>query len=178
MSAAPWSLPIAVADIPETGRRVELVADEHARTALAKIAGVVGVPRFEAAFDLTRHGRDGVRVVGHVSATVEQNCVRTLEPMKNEIEEDVDLIFTSPSDAEDTAPEDGAGAEADEPPEVLRDGAVDLAAVATEFLLLGIDPYPRKPGSVFAAPKAVENAASHPFAALAALKNTKRENDN
>ena len=46
---------------------------------------------------------------------------------------------------------------------------VDLGAVATEFLLLGIDPYPRKPGAVFDAPPAGD-PASHPFAALAALK--------
>ena len=49
------------------------------------------------------------------------------------------------------------------------DGVVDLGAVATEFLLLGIDPYPRKPGAVFDAPPAGD-AAGHPFAALAALK--------
>ena len=46
---------------------------------------------------------------------------------------------------------------------------VDLGAVATEFLLLGIDPYPRKPGAVFDAPPAGD-PSSHPFAALAALK--------
>ena len=51
----------------------------------------------------------------------------------------------------------------------LRDGVVDLGAVATEFLLLGIDPYPRKPGAVFDAPPAGD-PSSHPFAALAALK--------
>ena len=42
-------------------------------------------------------------------------------------------------------------------------------AVATEFLLLGLDPYPRKPGAVFDAPPA-DDPASRPFAALAALK--------
>ena len=47
--------------------------------------------------------------------------------------------------------------------------SVDLGAVATEFLLLGIDPYPRKPGAVFDAP-ATGDPAGHPFAALAALK--------
>ena len=36
--------------------------------------------------------------------------------------------------------------EADDSPEPLVGGAVDLGAVATEFLVLGIDPYPRKPG--------------------------------
>ena len=59
--------------------------------------------------------------------------------------------------------------EAEDPPEALRDGVIDLGAVATEFLLLGIDPYPRKPGAVFDAPPAGD-PASHPFAALAALK--------
>ena len=46
---------------------------------------------------------------------------------------------------------------------------VDLGALAIEFLILGIDPYPRKAGAQFAAP-AVEDASEHPFAALEALK--------
>jgi hypothetical protein len=46
---------------------------------------------------------------------------------------------------------------------------LDLGALATEFLMLGINPYPRKPGSQFAAP-VVEDAGEHPFAALEALK--------
>ena len=46
---------------------------------------------------------------------------------------------------------------------------LDFGALATEFLILGIDPYPRKPGAQFAAPK-VEDAGEHPFAVLEALK--------
>jgi len=53
--------------------------------------------------------------------------------------------------------------------EALVEGTVDLAAIATEFLILGIDPYPRKPGTVFQAPH-VGDEIAHPFAALAALK--------
>jgi uncharacterized metal-binding protein YceD (DUF177 family) len=167
VSAAPWSVSIAVVDIPETGRHVDAIADEPARAALAKVAGVAGISRLEAGFDLSRFGSDGVHVVGHVSATVEQNCVRTLEPLENAIEEDIDLIFTPQTGAANGAAGDVG---ADEPPETLRNGVVDLGAVATEFVLLGIDPYPRKPGSVFDPPKTVEDAAAHPFAALAALK--------
>jgi hypothetical protein len=59
-----------------------------------------------------------------------------------------------------------------EPPEPLQDGAIDLGAVATEFLILAVDPYPRRPGAVFDAPPAGDPAA-HPFAALAALKTGK-----
>src|SRR5689334_19327727 len=56
-----------------------------------------------------------------------------------------------------------------EPPEALQDGVVDLGAVAAEFLLLGIDPYPRKEGAAFDAPP-VADPSGHPFAALATLK--------
>ena len=83
-----------------------------------------------------------------------QNCVVTLEPIESEIDEAVDLVFL-PEAA--TAPDAGgrcSAVEADDPPETLQDGMVDLGAVATEFLLLGIDPYPRKPGAVFDAPPA------------------------
>ena len=54
-------------------------------------------------------------------------------------------------------------------PEPLVDGMIDLGALATEFLILGIDPYPRKPGIVFEAPMRRRQSAQ-PFAALAALK--------
>ncbi len=56
-----------------------------------------------------------------------------------------------------------------EPSEPLHEGRIDLGAVATEFLLLGVNPYPRKPGVEFASPASVA-AEEGPFAALAALK--------
>jgi hypothetical protein len=55
-----------------------------------------------------------------------------------------------------------------EPPEELIDGSVDLGAIATEFLILGIDPYPRKPGAVFTQ-ESKGDAGARPFAALGAL---------
>jgi uncharacterized metal-binding protein YceD (DUF177 family) len=165
----PWKAPIAIDDVPETGKRIELTADVATRTAVARLAGIVGLPRLEAHFDLTRHGREGLRVQGRVTATVEQNCVVTLEPMRSEVEEAINLLFTSSigeageHHAEQIHALDGDG------PEPLENGVVDLGALATEFLLLGIDPYPRKAGAVFAPPSAAEVDA-HAFAALAALK--------
>jgi uncharacterized metal-binding protein YceD (DUF177 family) len=162
-----WSVPVVVADIPDTGRRLDLVADEPTRQAVAKIAALAALPRLEAEFDLTRQG-DGVRVAGRVTASVVQNCVVTLDPVEGSIDEPIDLVFQPQA----AAVADAAGLqslEADEAPETLRDGVIDLGAVAVEFLILGIDPYPRSPGAVFDAP-ATEDPSSHPFAALAALK--------
>jgi hypothetical protein len=51
----------------------------------------------------------------------------------------------------------------------LHNGCVDLGAVATEYLILGVDPYPRKPGAVFAPPAAAA-PRDESFAALATLK--------
>jgi uncharacterized metal-binding protein YceD (DUF177 family) len=174
MSERPWSIPIAVSDVPETGRHLDLVADAQARAAIARLAGVSAVPRLTASFDVTRHSRNGLRVVGQVSATVEQTCVVTLEPMENAMEEPIDVVFTSALDA----PRDMGQIEVslEDAPEALVDGTVDLGALATEFLILGIDPYPRKPGAVFQSP-AVDDDAARPFAALAALKKARNGDD-
>lgn len=168
----PWSAPITVDEVPETGRRVELVPDAATRAAVARTAGVESLPRLEAGFELSRYGVDGLKVTGRVSATVGQTCVVTLEAVENEIEEDIDLVFAAPQKLRPNW-ETGSGFRPlgdAEPPEVLHNGTVDLGALATEFLILGIDPYPRKPGAVFELGSAAD-ASGHPFAALAALKN-------
>jgi uncharacterized metal-binding protein YceD (DUF177 family) len=163
----PWSLKVKPEDIPETGRHVEIVASETERAAIARAAGVDGIERLAASFDLARRG-EGLHAVGKVAAQVRQTCVVTLEPVHNEVEESIDLVFAPPRTplAEEPA---GRKRSADDPPEPLVAGAADLGAAATEFLVLAIDPYPRKPGVVFAAPPSAD-AAAHPFAALAALK--------
>src|SRR5262245_1539689 len=81
----PWSAPVALHDVPETGRHVDLVADATTRAAMAAAIGLRELPRLEASFDVSRHGREGLRVVGRVSATVGQTCVVTLDPIENDI---------------------------------------------------------------------------------------------
>ena len=168
MSERLWSVPLALSDVPDSGRHLDLVADEQTRSAVAKHAGLAALLRLEASFDVTLHGRGGLHVVGRVSATVGQTCVVTLEPLENEIDESIDLIFAPGGPLPLFA-----GGEAEVPavdePEVLVGGVIDLGAIATEFLILGLDPYPRKPDAIFQA-SAVGDDATHPFAALAALK--------
>ncbi len=164
----PWSVLVRIEDVPETGLHLDLAADERTRRAIARLAGVNALPRLVAAFDVARRGHE-LRVVGQVCATVGQTCVVSLDPVENIIEEPVDLVFAPPRGEE--GPREGKLAASDaagQTPEALIEGCADLGAVATEFLLLGIDPYPRKPGAVFAAP-AADEAGRGPFAALAAL---------
>ena len=167
-STAPWHVPLAVEEVAETGQHFDLIADARVRAAVAKVAGLRDLPRFEANFDVTRRG-SGLHVVGSVSATVGQNCVVTLEPIANEIEETIDLIFEPPQKLAEAAEAEGQqhGVKWDDP-EPLVGGVIDLGALATEFLILGLDPYPRKPGAVFEPPQDAKHEQG-PFAALGRL---------
>jgi uncharacterized metal-binding protein YceD (DUF177 family) len=157
-----WSVPVAVEDIPDTGVHIEVDAPEPVRAALAASAGVRELPRLSAAFDLAREGL-AVRVTGQVNARVGQKCIVTLELIETDLGEPVDLVFAPPEASQMEA------GDADEPPEPLIDGKLDLGAIATEFLFLGVDPYPRKAGAEFA-PVNTDDGRAHPFAGLEALK--------
>ena len=163
-----WSVPVAVDNIPETGLHIEAKAPAEVRAQLVKLANLRDLPHLSAVFDLTRRG-GGVHVAGQVKARVGQTCVVTLEPLENDLDEPINVLFAPRLEV--AAKDDGADRRAgdEEPPEPLIEGKVDLGAVATEFLLLGIDPYPRKAGAEFAAVKTADDSA-RPFAALEALK--------
>jgi uncharacterized metal-binding protein YceD (DUF177 family) len=168
----PWHVPLAVDDVPETGQHLDLVANAEVRAGVARVAGLRDLPRLQASFDVTRHG-SGLRVAGRVSATVGQTCVVTLEPLASEIDEAVDLVFApraaAKRDGDEANAEERNAAESWNEPEPLIGGTVDLGALATEFLILGLDPYPRKPGATFQ-PPGDASADEGPFAALAKLK--------
>jgi uncharacterized metal-binding protein YceD (DUF177 family) len=168
-SSVPWSVPVAIGEIPEEGKRYQLAADADTRAQIAQLAGLRSLPRLQATFDVARQGADGVHVSGEVSASVGQDCVVTLEPVESEVKETVDLVFAPPrSSAVDT---DGDEGDIDPgEPEPLTGNSIDLGALAVEFLILGIDPYPRKPDARFEAPQAKEDKTSHPFAALSGWK--------
>jgi hypothetical protein len=160
-----WSVPVTLEEIPESGLHRVIEAPAEARAAIAKLAGLRELAQLSAEFNLARRGA-GVAVSGRVQARVGQTCVVTLEPIENTLDEPIDVFFAP-------AASESAGAakaldSADEP-EPLVDDKIDLGALATEFLMLGIDPYPRKAGAEFSSPK-VADGGEHPFAALAALK--------
>jgi len=79
-------------------------------------------------------------------------------------------VFVPNAAFPESAPRAVSAAALDEEPEPLVDGRIDLGAIATEFLVLGIDPHPRKRGVAFELPVVEADPDVHPFAALAALK--------
>jgi uncharacterized metal-binding protein YceD (DUF177 family) len=165
--------PHAVADLRDgETRSVVLDATATERSALAKRFGLIDLARLHADAELTRDGR-AILVRGTIAASVVQTCVVTLEPVPADIEETIDLVFSSDA-APPAAGETFIDLEAEDPPEALVAETVDLGEVVAEHLGLALDPYPRAPGAVFS-PQGAEIAledgpASGPFAALHRLK--------
>jgi len=169
----PWRVPVAVAQIPDTGLHRDLEADQATRIAVADIGGLRAVLAVKASFDVTPKSGGRFHVRGHVRARVGQTCVVTLEEMESEIDEPIDLIFAPPeqipqmADLVDEAEQ--SSEDTPDPPEPIENGIIDLGKLATDALYLGVDPYPRKPDAVFEPLVEAANPDDHPFAALKAL---------
>ena len=170
----PWRVPVAVAQIPETGLHRDIIADQAVRRAVAEMGGLREVLSAEASFDVTPRSGGRFRVVGHVRARIGQICVVTLEEIENDIDELVDLTFAPPEQVPQMAALVDEAEESDEetpdPLEPIDNGMIDLGKVATDALYLAVDPYPRKAGAVFEPMVEAADPEDHPFAALRALK--------
>jgi uncharacterized metal-binding protein YceD (DUF177 family) len=170
----PWRVPVLVAQIPEAGLHRDIEAAGPVREGMAALAGLREILSASASLDVTPSGGGRFHVAGRVRARVGQTCVVTLDPIETDIDEPIDLTF-APSDQ---IPElsdlvDDAAASEEEipdPPEPIANGVIDLGRLATDALLLAIDPYPRKPGAVFEPLVEADDPEDHPFAALRALK--------
>ena len=115
-----------------------------------------------------------LHVAGTVKAVVTQICVVTLEPFQSEINEPVDVRFSSDPKALSAASEDVPGNEAEwvDPPDPITGDHIDLGLLVAEHLALGIDPYPRKSDAVFTSEDRESGSGEDdsPFAALRGLK--------
>jgi hypothetical protein len=170
----PWSVPVTVAQIPDTGLHREIEANQAAREAMADIAGLREILSASASLDVTPKKGGRVHVAGRVRARIGQTCVVSLDPIENDVDEAIDLIFAPPEQIPELADLVDEAAESDaeipDPPEPIVNGVIDLGRLANDALFLGINPYPRRPDAVFEPLVVAADPEDHPFAALKALK--------
>jgi uncharacterized metal-binding protein YceD (DUF177 family) len=104
-------------------------------------------------------------VSGQVDADVTQACVVTLAPVPAKISEAFSADF---ADEDRRRPaETDLDFEADDPPEPIRNGHIDVGELAAEQLALALDPYPRAPGAAVPAEYSPEeDSAAEPDAEL------------
>jgi hypothetical protein len=172
MKAGSLSLSVRADDIPAAGRRFRVEANEAERRSLAEDLGIADVTELAADFDVRPLGGGAFSVHGSLTASVVQTDVVTLEPVRQAVEEAIDLTLVA---AESAAVQPAAPGPVEpresEGPELFQKGRIELGALTAEYLALGLDPYPRAPGVEFAAHIEDDSAAeASPFAALAGLR--------
>ncbi|MBX3515027.1 MAG: DUF177 domain-containing protein [Xanthobacteraceae bacterium] len=165
----PFSHVIEVAAIAPEGERVELIPDEATRARLAAVADVVAIPALKVQFEVRPADAGGAVVIGKLEGVVRQVCVVSLDEFDNPVSEEFAVDFAAEPERTETDDDE----EGEDLPDPIIDGKIDLGALATEFLILAVDPYPRKPGVEFAGLSSEEAAAEpkrSPFDQLSGLK--------
>jgi uncharacterized metal-binding protein YceD (DUF177 family) len=158
------SLPIGL--VGPKGRHMVLEADSAECAALAARFGIPAIGSLRAELDLTPQSDGAVVARGRLQADVTQECVVTLEPVAQVVDEAVALRLLPPGQEPADGPEDmdeiaaGPG------------GVVDLGEALAEQLALALDPYPRAPEAEL--PPEADQPAASPFAALAGLRRNGR----
>lgn len=179
-----FSYPVHVAEVPQSGLDISIEADAATLRALAVSDGLPNIARLAADFHVVPKGNARFNVSGEVHARLTQICGVTLEPFETDVVEPIDVDFAPPAEAAQAAAAFAALIASDaldavqdrDPPDPIVDGKIDLGMLAAEFLALGLDPYPRKPGLSFepatdqAAEGAADDADENPFSVLRKLK--------
>jgi hypothetical protein len=169
----PLSRPMSLADVPPSGRSVSVITSQEERRGVASLLQLPGIAALEATLLVSPYGKDGLEVEGEIHAQLTQICVVTGESFESDVIAPVEIQF-SPHGQDPNAPlgpEEFVNPEAEDPPDLLVGGRIDLGAIVSEFLALALDPYPKKPGASFST--YVGPGTESPFVALSSLK--KRE---
>ena len=151
------------------GERLDLVADEVERGAIAKRLDLASLDRLEAHVCLERSG-EVVRATGRLLASLDQSCVVTGDPVAAHVDEPFAVLFVpEPVAGPDEEVELGKG----DLDVVFHDGAaIDLGGALADTLALSLDPYPRSAGAKAALKEAgvLSEEQASPFAVLAKLR--------
>lgn len=160
----------------------DLAPDAASLAQLAKELDLLSLRKLRFHGSLSAQGPQEWLLRADLGATVVQPCGITLAPVTTRIEEMVTRRFVPEADATETAP----GAEIEMPDDDSLEplGAeIDLRRVMIEALLLALPAYPRAEGvelgqvtAAEAGADPLDDAASRPFAQLAALR-AKLQND-
>jgi uncharacterized metal-binding protein YceD (DUF177 family) len=151
--------PVEISRLSAGATVFEVAATPAERVALARRFGLVALDRLEARVTLVSLAGGLLRLAAELSADVHQECVVTLAPVANRIDDRFSLVYRAGT-VEDEVVLNGE-AELVEP---LAGDTVDLGEAVAQQLSLVLDPYPRAPGVEAALP--ADSAKVSPFSVL------------
>lgn len=179
-AANPFSYLVKVGHISANPITVTLSADARERTGLAALWQVRSVENLAAELQISRWKKDGIRIRGDVKADLVQDCIVTLEPVPQHIEEQIDQIFIPEGSKLARIAVEGNGEMVLDPegpdlPELFQGDQIDAGTVVAEFAALAIDPYPRKDGVDFRDHIEDDGAQDKRPSAFSVLKDWKKD---
>jgi len=163
-------------EVSAEGRRYAFTADQQTLEFLTNNCPATEVSEFSGHVDF-RPMRGGYEAKGELKAQLHQPCVITLEPVEQKIDAKIERVFLRGEEPELDLTANGevfVDLEAEADTEWFDADKIDLSDFIYEQFLLSIEPYPKKQGAELPVIKDDEDPGElSPFAALAALKQTK-----
>jgi uncharacterized metal-binding protein YceD (DUF177 family) len=156
-----------------------LEATPEERDALARRFGLEAIHSLSATLRLRRaRGGQMIRVLGRLDARVSQVSVVSLEPFDAEVEEEFEALFAPPEMIPAGGTDLSLDAYAEDDPEPIENGRIDLGELTAQHLSLALDPHPRRPDEAAETAAPMPQDASegegaprrNPFAELSRLK--------
>lgn len=168
-----FSRPVDVESIPKNGIfKFEEAPSEAELIRIKPFLGLLGLRKMRLTGEIMPLGKKGWEVSAMLGASVTQECVVTLEPVKTRIDVPVRVRFLPA----EMIPEDRPETELDEDIEPLE-RVIDLGKIAIEALIMALPDYPRKENAALDVGSAIPDGAEpirdedlKPFAGLAGLK--------
>lgn len=154
---------IEVRELSNKPKVIKWSAEAQELKALAKRLNVLSVDDLTAEVKLQKG--DLIQVNGHFDAHITQSCVVTGQPIKEAVSDSFEEFFClhsrhdAPIDLDMESPDI----------EAIEDGRIDVGELVIEYLILGLNPFPRK-SDVPLVVAGDEEKRENPFAVLEKLK--------
>jgi hypothetical protein len=154
---AEWSYLLEIDDIGGEPKTYTFEASAQERTDLARRALLVSVESVQASITVQRVSGGLIHAMGIVRADLTQSCVVSLGPVPAHVEDEFEGWYGDKAKAVSFArarnDRDSKKAhteleilEESVDPEPIINGKIDIGELATQYLILALDPYPRAEG--------------------------------
>lgn len=170
---AEFSRPIAADQLDEQGLVREIEATAEERAALSKRFGLLQMDRLTARVRLRRARGGLIRVTGRFEAAVTQSCVVTLQPVPARLAEEFSTLFAAAPAA--AGREVAVDPLAEDPPEPIMGGRIDIGETVVQHLAVALDPYPRAPGAALSADPGRTGGDASPGGPFEPLRRLRRD---
>ena len=150
---------VELRELTSKPKKIEWKATKDECIALAKRLNILSLDDLDASVTVQKN--DLIQVSGSFIAHVKQACVVSGEPIAQTVKDSFEEFFCQhsrheiPIDIDMDAPD----------VEVVEDGRIDVGELVVEYLILGLDPFPRKADLPFVEAGDLEEK-ENPFAVL------------